>query len=303
MAIGTGMQGSGNTTCSNCGTVNEPGSSFCKNCGNRMEERARYCQSCGKQLPGTSVALCPACGAVVGQPGPGTPAGVGAETAGATAQTAQGYGAYYANPPPGSRFAAVPPSEADFAALSKMKLFGLIGIIEFVIPILLLSAGELSFAFLPRRAGAPIIGGLTVLAGAVLLLGLVLDIYSIFLARSAFSMLSRTDSRFSTPAKLVTLMIVGLLIAAGLVLLIVVPGFLFSTGTLVLLVVLLIVLVIFLLLGLIGLLLGIWRMGTRYQDDGFKVAAVLFLIPFLSVVGAILVYASSHSLIRRFQSR
>ncbi|MBX8633936.1 MAG: DUF973 family protein [Thermoplasmata archaeon] len=291
----------GEINCSSCGTVNGPGSSFCKNCGSKLEDSVRYCQSCGKQLPKTSVALCPACGAVIVRPGPGSAAPV---PEAAAVSPAQGYGnSSYANVSPDGRFVAIPPSDADFSVLRKMKLFGLIGMIELAASMVLLSTAGLSFPlfFGPGRTG--LIGGLTIAVGFAAIAELALEIYSIFLAWSAFSILSGTDSRFTTPAKLVMLMIIGVIAAAGVVLFSAVPGLFNTPGGLILLIAMLLVLVVFLLLGLIGLLLGIWRLGTRYRDDGFKVAAVMYLIPFLSVVGAILVYASSSSLIRKFQRR
>ncbi len=41
--------------------------------------------------------------------------------------------------------------------------------------------------------------------------------------------------------------------------------------------------------GYIGLLVGIWRLGSRYSEWMFKVGAIFLLIPFLNVAGAVFV--------------
>jgi len=47
---------------------------------------------------------------------------------------------------------------------------------------------------------------------------------------------------------------------------------------------------ILVLIGAIGgVILGLWRVGTRYSSDLFKVASILSIIPFLSIVGSILI--------------
>ena len=52
---------------------------------------------------------------------------------------------------------------------------------------------------------------------------------------------------------------------------------------------------IIILVGYIGLLIGIWRLGSRYSSDGFKVGAVLLIFPVLSVAGAILILVSARN--------
>lgn len=48
------------------------------------------------------------------------------------------------------------------------------------------------------------------------------------------------------------------------------------------------------LIGFIGLLIGIWRLGTRFSDGLFKAGAILFIFPFLQIIGAILVLVAAH---------
>lgn len=49
------------------------------------------------------------------------------------------------------------------------------------------------------------------------------------------------------------------------------------------------------LVGLIGILIGVWRLGTRYGDGVFKVSALLLIFPIVSFVGAILILYSAYS--------
>ena len=49
------------------------------------------------------------------------------------------------------------------------------------------------------------------------------------------------------------------------------------------------------LIGLIGVLLGLWRVGTRYQDSLIHVGTFLLIFPYLNVVGAVLILASASS--------
>ena len=43
-------------------------------------------------------------------------------------------------------------------------------------------------------------------------------------------------------------------------------------------------------IGLIGLILGLWRFGSRYSSSLTKVGAILYIIPFLSILAPILVF-------------
>jgi hypothetical protein len=66
--------------------------------------------------------------------------------------------------------------------------------------------------------------------------------------------------------------------------------------------VLLFVVAIVLLIGAIGLLIGIWRLGTRYQEGLLKVAAILLILPVLNIVGFVLILVASRSLRNRIGS-
>ncbi len=68
-----------------------------------------------------------------------------------------------------------------------------------------------------------------------------------------------------------------------------------NLGTFLDLILLLGVAAILALIGYIGLLIGIWRLGTRYGESLFKVGAVLLIIPLLSVIGVILILVAARS--------
>lgn len=53
------------------------------------------------------------------------------------------------------------------------------------------------------------------------------------------------------------------------------------------------------LVGYIGLLIGVWRLGTRFDHSLFKVGAVLLIIPYLSVVGEILILIGAQQALTR----
>ena len=58
------------------------------------------------------------------------------------------------------------------------------------------------------------------------------------------------------------------------------------------------------LIGFIGgLILGIWRLGSRYDESLFKVAAILFIIPLLDVVSPILILIGARQVRNRLVAR
>ncbi len=137
-------------------------------------------------------------------------------------------------------------------------------------------------------------------------------IVQVLLLRAAFRQLAPIDSRFSTSSKLALLLIIGfVLVLVGLIPLTIgaqgISGCITNStnstlspncpglGDLVLGGLVVFVGGILTLIGYIGCLIGIWRFGSRYQTDLFKVGAILLIIPVLSVVGAILVLVGSHS--------
>ena len=141
-------------------------------------------------------------------------------------------------------------------------------------------------------------------------LGLILVLIEIWYYRSAFKALASYDRSFSTPAGLAMLAFVAILLVAAFLV-----GFLAllyqaylcaGSGGMITaacinavdilgLALGLGIAAILALVGYIGLLIGIWRLGTRYNDSKFKAGAILIIIPFLNIVGLILILIAAHS--------
>jgi Protein of unknown function (DUF973) len=132
----------------------------------------------------------------------------------------------------------------------------------------------------------------------------------------AFRTLARFDPRFSTPAKLtLVLAIADVLVIAVLYPLLSQLNSAFScigtttnetlaaqciSPTLANLILLLLLIAVLAVVGYIGLLVGIWRLGTRYENGLFKAGAILLLIPLLNFVGAVLVLVAAHTVREQF---
>jgi hypothetical protein len=144
--------------------------------------------------------------------------------------------------------------------------------------------------------------------------GSILTLVEIVLFRSGFRRIAGIDLRFSTPSTLTLIAVIGfLLLYLGLILLI---GALYSavscagSGNPVTTVCLLggefwggLALAaiggIVALVGYIGMLIGIWRLGTRYGDGLFKAGAVLLIFPVLNLIGAILLLVAARGAQRK----
>jgi Protein of unknown function (DUF973) len=146
----------------------------------------------------------------------------------------------------------------------------------------------------------------------LVVVGGALSVVEVLLLRWAFHRLAPVDARFSTPATLSLVMLIGIpfTLAATIPLFLGVESFATCVnqtmnqgnvpacpGALTIIVGAIAVLIgaIILLVGLIGVLVGLWRLGTRYNNDLFHVGAILLIIPVLSVVGAILILVAAHS--------
>ena len=143
---------------------------------------------------------------------------------------------------------------------------------------------------------------------------LVLSLLGLWLYRSAFLTLSVADRSFSGPATLVLVGILGILfvVVSGSALLAAILRAVYCSGVanpistscvnygeVALLAVAVFGAAIVAVIGYIGLLVGIWRLGTRFDDGLFKAGAVLMLFPLLNLVGSILVLLAARSARRR----
>jgi len=141
-------------------------------------------------------------------------------------------------------------------------------------------------------------------------ISVVVGLLELWMYRRAFVELRGVDDRFSTPATLVFVAIVSVLCAAGIgsaLAVVVFEGIACAgvgnlvTGTCAnlslvwTLIGLLVIAAIGAFIGYIGLLVGIWRLGSRYEDGLFKIGAVFLIIPLLNVVGVVLIVVAARA--------
>jgi hypothetical protein len=269
---------------------------FCPFCGQPIVPGGTFCPSCGASLVGTA-----AQGGLPGAPSTSLPSG---------------FSPIPQSPPAPlwARELAVDTKKADLEALSDVSLAAIINLVAVVVglasligtpttQLFTISTSSSGTTATPNQAGLWAFGILVVI-------GVVLTLLELIYYRSAFSILESYDPRFSTPAKLVLLLLgaLPLLLIAALALLGVVyqavvcaggqssiPVGCISAGSLLGIAAALVLLGILVLVGYLGLLVGIWRLGTRYDAVAFKVGAIFLLIPLLNVVGVILVLLSARA--------
>jgi len=226
-----------------------------------------------------------------------------------------------AGPPQGSGLVNPAPGPqtqtADRQALTDVKSAAIIAIIGFACSVvgsyfystygafglgITCSAGTCS----TTSVSLALLGGLF----AVIAVGIIFDILSILRFRSAFRALLPVDYRFRSPANLSILLVIGLvLILLGFGLLLGSVGPVINacsssnynytscsnaaTGAAGLLLSGVGVIGLGAILGLIGgivVLLGIWRLGTRYNESLLQVGAILLIIPFVDIAAPFLIY-------------
>ncbi|HYK92528.1 MAG TPA: DUF973 family protein [Thermoplasmata archaeon] len=259
---------------------------MCPWCGTSNGPTASFCQRCGRPLTaGSSMPLPP--------PGPYVPPPSGAPV----------YPVNWA-------WSGAAPVDAatDLPAIQHMEWFAwtaLAGIlfgyvVNFgVAPLFGLSIFGLS------NPSSGVVGGQSLInLGLVSVIGTVVTAVAFYFAREGFVHLRSHDSRFSTPATLAILAMVGLLVLtlALLVVLSSVSALLACAGTTTpprpscvnlgaLLGGALLVLVgaILALIGFIGTAIGIWRLGSRYDDSLLRAGAVLWFFPIINLIGVILI--------------
>lgn len=157
---------------------------------------------------------------------------------------------------------------------------------------------------------AGLLAGLFVLV----LIGIVFGILSVLKFRSAFKALVPVDYRFRSPASLAILVIIGsILILVGFGLFLGSAANIIGsctssynyttcnnavTNSLGLLLGGLAALAIGGILAFIGeilILIGIWRLGTRYNEGLLKIGAIFVIIPFLDIIAPFLIYFGANS--------
>jgi uncharacterized protein DUF973/zinc ribbon protein len=265
---------------------------FCPACGHSILDNALYCPACGKQLSTTKVV-----------PGMTPPP-----------------------PPPNSTYIPIIPSafgEADKKALRKVTIFSAAFlasiVISFVSTLTLLDPFKY---ILPANGNPPsttsaIFDGfgtnfLTILA-VTSVVGLVFETIIFLQLYSAFKSLAKVDRpRFRIPSVLTLLLVISvpILLVGDLI---VISGFVpffnsigqgvaqqisslpqgygtFAAGGFIAFIGGIVAFVS--IIG--GPMLGLWRMGSRYESTSFKVAAIFFIIPGLDIIAPILLLVGAH---------
>ena len=290
-------------TCPRCGAPLSPNALFCSSCGMAIPAGASVaCLRCGSPLvPGSG--FCPRCGApVVPPPPPGPAAGSPLPT---TFAVPPAYAPVYPAPMWTPRIAR----PSDQKALSHVVNAALLGIVGFVLSIVLIAATP-AFAYVGQAASESS-GAANGASFAFLLIlvvsSLILTLIEMWLYREAFGEISPYDAGFSTPRSLalVAMIGVGLLFFALVGLFTVlyqanscaggnaIPSNCINLGELLGFLGLVFVAAIATLVGFIGIVIGIWRLGTRYNEGLFKAGAILLI--FINIVGAILILIAAHS--------
>jgi hypothetical protein len=257
-------------------------------------------------------------GAIPPAPGPWTPT---------PAPMMMGYSTY----PPGSPFTR----EAELRSVRALRIAGILALVGVLLGLIVPYA-------ISAATGAPNVFGATNFIGVsgtgnnttihfntgvlwtilgIAVAGGVLTILSLIFFRQSFTSLKGVDSRFSTPATLAMVGLIGLIIVIlGAVVLFdafaQLSGCVFSAnvfgrantcaGTLVLLILGIAVLGIggiVALIGYIGILIGVWRVGVRYDSTLLKVAAILWIFPYVNVVAGILIRAETTTLAHRLEGQ
>ena len=243
---------------------------FCPNCGTQVDQNLLYCPNCGKML------LAP-----VGQTGTQNTPSV-----------------------------SLMPEEK--VALSNIQWFALLSIANAVI-------GFASYAlFLPGEMsliGAQSTSNIstvfqTFIQNVIILgtVGAVLMAISYFFLLLGFRSLRSVAIEFTTPSRLTIVALVSisaLLLSLFALIASLVPilqsavnGAALPSGSLANFGLLALVLFIFGIAGLVGIIggvvLGIWRTGSRFDNSLLKAGAIFLIIPFLAIVGPILILVAIH---------
>lgn len=276
----------------------------------------QFCAFCGKPIPGGAT-FCPSCGAAVsgGTPLPPGPAyrSPYASTPPTSGTWMPGGGAY--PPAPGAEDSA-----REVAALESIERAAIVALVGFAFSTAFLLLAPVSAA-LSAGSGTSSSVRLSVNWGlfyALLVGSGIFTLLQLAFYRGGFSHLMVKDSRFRAPAVLSIVAMVGyVMILAGAAILVNAlvaatsrcagltgtawesclasgsfgGGFaLAGIG------------VILALVGFVGVLIGIWRLGSRYDDGMFKAGAVLLIFPILDLIGAILILVAAHDCRRKVRA-
>ncbi|MFG1414668.1 MAG: DUF973 family protein [Thermoplasmataceae archaeon] len=234
----------------------------------------KFCPNCGAKIDKDAV-ICPACGA---------------------SQTGtSGFGSIS-----NQQESTFTVSGRDLDGIKNVKTASLLGIIGIILG--LVGAGAIEGAILSGiQSGSPFtaIPALFIVA----LIGIIIGFVSILLYRAGFRDLREVDGQFGTPYTFTTVLLVGFAVLI-LALLLVLGGVVALSLSLVLFgAVLVIIAAILLLLGdIVGIILGLWRVGVRYNNTLIKVGAIFYIIPYLDVLAPVLVFIGANSVEKKLET-
>ena len=235
----------------------------------------KFCPDCGAKIDKSSI-ICPACGASqTGTSGFGSIRDEQASTFTATGK--------------------------DIDGLNQIRNASLVSIVGIILSLAGLGTVEkLVLSGISSRPPASAVSAIFLVGFIGGLFGLI----SIVLYRSAFGMLRDVDAgRFHTPYNFTTVFIVGfvLFILAMLFFLggIDARSISLTVGGLIII----IISAILLFLGDIGgVILGLWRVGDRYDSTAMGIGAIFYIMPYFDVLAPILVLAGAHSAQHKLKS-
>lgn len=263
---------------------------------------ARFCPSCGRPVD-PSATYCGACGTAMPVPG-----------------TAPTY------PPPGGAAAATPYSSAsaplsqgqraavDRRAMDRVIVASIVGLVGVIAAIVVPQALGFDFVHVTSFSSLNVVVALMVVLG----IATVFSILMYWYFRLGFASLAGSgDSGLRTPATLTIFGVIGLLVVVGGAFWILgqayqwvqcaagastIPTDCIARAPLLGAVGLIAVGAILYLIGFVALLLGLWRLGSRYGQSLFKIGMVLFIFPFLNIVGLILILLAARNVLARVPS-
>ncbi len=254
--------------------------SFCERCGAPRNPGAAFCGSCGAPFAAVAAPLPP--------------------------------GTY----PPGFQqlggFAPGSGAGVEERALRSVTWAALIALVGSIVSLVVLFSGALTLSVDTTSGGSTSSlgsGAELWLELAVVVIALVFVLAEVGLFRSAFRTLAPQDPRFRTPASLALLLLIALVLLLPIYAwtIVLIASVLSCTGSastipaacvsgaLLAAALLLVAVAIAAFVGYVGLLIGIWRLGSRFQDSRFKVGAVLLIFPLLNLVGAILILLAARA--------
>lgn len=257
---------------------------FCPACGKPVDPTAAFCPACGRAMP-------PAGSAPVYYPQPPIAYGMALPYTSA------------AGPLPASQY-----GPADAKSMRHILWASILGLVASLSGVLPYALGYNLAGLATRNTSTIPPAGLIDATIGLLVAALVFFCIEYWLFHEGFHTLAATDRGLQSPSTLSLLAIAGAALAVGSLAWLVaqlyavavcangvnpVPSSCVHAGLLVGAAGLLFLGAIIALVGLIGVWLGLWRLGTRYDESLFKIGMILSIFPFIDIAGFILLIVAA----------